>query len=112
MLEISEKISKAREDYLMKAECLGGSDPDKIRNELKQFFDHTNTYRNTVKKDLSKADSILRKGLKEHPIYKNKEILKMINTDYPKLLKAFHDEDEMLKKRLIEVFNKPVDNKK
>lgn len=114
MSEISEKISKAREDYLIKAECLGGSDPDKIRVELKRFFDYTNTYRNTVKKDLARADAIMKKGLKGHPLYKNKEMQKMINTDYPNLLKAFHDEDEMLKKRLVEVFNKPVpvDNKK
>lgn len=109
--EISENINKAREDYLRKIETLEGSDLEKIRSELKQFFDYTNTYRNTVKKDLSRADDIMRKGLKEHPLYKKKEFRTMINRDYPKLLKAFHDEDEALKKRLMEVFNKSKKDK-
>jgi len=109
--EISENINKAREDYLRKIETLEGSDLKKIRSELKQFFDYTNTYRNTVKKDLSRADDIMRKGLKEHPLYKKKEFRTMINKDYPKLLKAFHDEDEALKKRLMEVFNKSKNDK-
>jgi hypothetical protein len=105
--EISKKIDKIREDYLKKTESLEGSDLDSIRSDLKQFFDFTNTFRNTVKKELTKADIIMKKGLKEHPLYKKEEIRKMINTDYPKLLKSFHDEDERLKKRFIELFNKP-----
>jgi len=53
----------------------------------------------------------MKKGLKEHSLYKKEEIRKMINSDYPKLLKSFHDEDERLKKRFIELFNKPKENK-
>jgi hypothetical protein len=109
--EISEKISEARNNYFIKGESLGGSDPNKLRSELKKFFDYTNTYRNTVKKDLAKADAIMKKGLKEHPLYKKEEMRKMINSDYPKILKSFHDEDERLKKRFMEVFNKPRENK-
>ena len=109
--EISAKVDKARDDYLSKVDNLTGSDPEKLRSELKQFFDFTNTYRNTAKKELAKADAIMKKGIKEHPLYEKKEIKKMINSDYPKILKAFYDQDEYLKKRIIEILNDPKRNK-
>jgi hypothetical protein len=49
----------------------------------------------------------MRKGLKEHSIYEKKELRQMINSDYPKALKAFYDEDNYLKKRIMEVLNEP-----
>jgi hypothetical protein len=103
--EISDKLDQARDDFINKIESLIGSDPDKLRVEIKQFFDYTNTYRNNVKKELSKADGIMRKGLKEHPIFEKKEIKKMINSDYPKTLKAFYDEDNYLKRKIMEKLN-------
>lgn len=105
--EISGKLDQIRDDYIDKIETLTGSDPDKLRVEIKQFFDYTNTYRNGVKKELSKADGIMRKGLKEHPIFEKKEIKQMINSDYPKILKAFYDEDNYLKKKILEKLNEP-----
>ncbi len=105
--EISDKLDKAQDDFLDKTDTLAGTDPEKLRVEIKQFFDYTNTYRNTVKKELAAADSIMRKGLKEHSIYEKKELRQMINSDYPKALKAFYDEDNYLKKRIMEVLNEP-----
>ncbi len=97
--EISKRKDKAHEDYLEKLESLGGSD---IRSDLKRFFDFTNTYRNTVKKELAEADTIIKKGLndKRHPLHKKQQFRKILNTDYPKLIKSFHEEDERLKKDL------------
>lgn len=112
--EISDKLDQARYDFIDKIESLGGSDPNKLRVEIKQFFDYTNTYRNTVKKELSKADGIMRKGLKQHPIFEKKEIKQMINSDYPKTLKAFYDEDNYLKRKIMEKLNeapKPKEDK-
>ena len=104
--EISKRKDKAHEDYLEKLESLGGSD---IRSDLKRFFDFTNTYRNTVKKELAEADTIIKKGIndKKHPLYKKQQFRKILNTDYPKLIKSFHEEDERLKKRFTELFNTP-----
>ena len=50
--EIYRKIDKIQDNYLRKVDNLEGSDLEKIRSELKQFFDITNTSRNTVKKSL------------------------------------------------------------
>jgi hypothetical protein len=49
---------------------MGGSYPQKLKSALKQFFDFINTYRNTVKKLLLKADAIMQKGFKEDSPYK------------------------------------------
>lgn len=108
--EISKRKDKAHEDYLEKLESLGGSD---IRSDLKRFFDFTNTYRNTVKKELAEADSIIKKGIndKRHPLHKKQQFRKILNTDYPKLIKSFHEEDERLKKRFTELFNTPKSKK-
>lgn len=50
---------------------------------------------------------IIKKGLKEHPLNQKPVFRKMVNTDYPKLIRSFAEEDERLRKRFTEVFNKP-----
>lgn len=105
--EISSKLDEAKEEYILKMETLEGTGPTlrKLRIEIKLFFDYTNTYRNIVKKELYEAESILRKGLKKHPSFKDKEFRKMLNVDYPNAIKSLNDQDNYLKKRIAEVVN-------
>jgi len=104
--EISNKLDDIKDEYLDKISTLQGTGTiDKIRVEIKLFFDYTNTYRNAVKRELYEAESIMRRGLKNHPLYKNKEVRKMINVDYPKALKSLSDQDNYLKKRIGEILN-------
>lgn len=105
--KISSKLDEAKEEYLLKMETLEGKGPTlkKLRIEIKLFFDYTNTYRNIVKKELHEAESILRKGLKNHPSFKDKEFRKMLNVDYTNAVKSLNDQDNYLKKRIGEVLN-------
>jgi hypothetical protein len=94
-------------DYIAKMDTLQGTGPSlkKLRVEIKLFFDYTNTYRNAVKRELCEAESIMRKGLKKHPSFKDKEFRKMFNVDYPKAVKSLYDQDNYLKKRIGEILN-------
>jgi hypothetical protein len=109
--EISVRLDTAQFEYFGRIETLSGTDPDKLRIEIKQFFDYTNTYRNAVKKELAAADAIMRKGLKEHTVFKKKELREMFNRDYPRTIKPFYDQDDYLRKRVLEILNKPPKEK-
>lgn len=105
--EISSRLDDAKEEYILKMETLEGTGPSlkKLRVEIKLFFDYTNSYRNTVKRELNEAESILKRGLKKHPSFKDKEFRKMINVDYPKVVKSLNDQDNYLKRRIAEILN-------
>ena len=49
----------------------------------------------------------MKRGIKVHPVNEKIEFRKMINKDYPKVVKAFEQEDLQLKKRFSVLFNKP-----
>jgi len=104
--EISRRKDQAQEDYLEKVSNLGEGGSD-VKVLLKRFYDHTNAYRNIVKKELSEGDEILKKGIKAHPVYKKAPIKNMINRDYPQIVKNFNREDNQLRKRYAELFDKP-----
>lgn len=104
---ISNRLDEHKFDYIAKMDTLQGTGPSlkKLRVEIKLFFDYTNTYRNAVKRELCEAESIMRKGLKKHPSFKDKEFRKMFNVDYPKAVKSLYDQDNYLKKRIGEILN-------
>lgn len=106
--EITRRIEGATDDYINKIGNMNESFEN--RTKLKVFFDSTNSYRNTLKKEYTAKDAILQRGLKQHPIFENQEVKKMINTDYRNSLKAFHDQEGYLKKRITEIFNEPKRN--
>ena len=106
--EITRRIEGATEDYINKIGNMNESFEN--RTKLKVFFDCTNSYRNTIKKEYSAKDAILQRGLKQHPIFENQEVRKMIISDYRNSLKAFHDEEGYLKKIISEIFNEPKRN--
>lgn len=120
--EITRRIEGATDDYINKIGNMNESFEN--RTKLKVFFDWTNSYRNTIKKEYSAKDAILQRGLKQHPIFENQEVArrtptrgvlgrfarKMINSDYRNSLKAFHDQEGYLKKRISEIFNEPKRN--
>jgi hypothetical protein len=108
--EISRKKDQAYDDYLEKVGSLGEGKSD-TKVLIKLFHDHTNAYRNIVKKELAKGDEILKKGIKTHPVYAKHPIKHMINRDYPKLIRDFQREDDQLRKRYAELFNKPKSKK-
>uniref|UniRef100_A0AAU7YTV1 Uncharacterized protein n=1 Tax=Madurella sp. TaxID=2420206 RepID=A0AAU7YTV1_9PEZI len=106
--EITRRIEEVTDDYINKLGNMNESFEN--RTKLKVFFDSTNSYRNTLKKEYTAKDVILQKGLKQHPVFENKDFKKMINSDYRNTLKSFHDQEGYLKKRITEIFNEPKRN--
>lgn len=112
--QMSVNLAKAKNDLLDKIEALKGTDPDKLTLELRKFYDYTNTYRNAVRKELAEGEALIRKSIKEHhpSDYKHKALKQMLNTDYPKTIKAFYDEDNYLKKRIYHCLEEESKSKK
>jgi len=112
--QMSVNLAKAKNDFLDKIEALRGTDPDKLTLEMRKFYDYTNIYRNAVRKELAEGEALIRKGIKEHhpSVYKHKALKQMLNTDYPKTIKAFYDEDNYLKKRISHCLEEESKSKK
>ena len=109
--EISRRRDQAQDTYFEKVSSIGEGGSD-VKVLLKIFYDHTNAYRNIVKKELAEGDEIIKKGIKAHPVYQKRPFKNMINKDYPEIVKSFHREDNQLKKRYAELFDKPLSKKK
>ncbi len=106
--EATRRAEEATSNYINKVENM--NERFENRTKLKVFFDSTNSYRNTLKKEYTTKDAILQKGIKQHPAFENQELRKLINSDYRDTLKAFHDQEGYLKKRISEIFNEPKRN--
>jgi hypothetical protein len=65
--EILLRKEEVTEDYVNKIDDLGRTKlSDGLnKNNLKLFFNLTNEYRNSVRKELSKAEVIIQKGIKQ-----------------------------------------------
>jgi hypothetical protein len=65
--EILLRKEEVTEDYVNKIDDLGRTKlSDGLnKNNLKLFFNLTNEYRNYVRKELSKAEVIIQKGIKQ-----------------------------------------------
>lgn len=105
--EILLRKEEVTEDYVNKIDDLGRTKlSDGLnKNNLKLFFNLTNEYRNSVRKELSKAEVIIQKGIKQSWVFKEPEFKKMVNIDYPQANKAFNDQDGYLKKKVSEILN-------
>jgi hypothetical protein len=101
--EITKRISKTQEEYL---NSLIEMKQREVKNQLRVVFDLTNKYRNSVKKDFTAQEDIIRKCIKP-VLSEKKELKKMINVDYPKSLKLLHNEEELLRKRIAELLYEP-----
>jgi hypothetical protein len=49
----------------------------------------------------------VKRGIKVHPVNEKPEFRRMINKDFPKVIRAFEQEDIQLNKRFSVLFNKP-----
>ena len=109
-IEVESLIDKKRaihEEYLTKVENLSEGGGDFV-NKLKQFYNLTNAYRNTANKEVNALELIIHDSVRNtQPLYKNSDLKKTVNIDYPKFKKTFSDEDQKLRKRFSEVLNAP-----
>jgi hypothetical protein len=107
---IKESLAKMQEIqkvYLDKVEALGEEETKEVTKEkIKEFVDLTNTYRNSLKKELAKTELLIRQVIKDEPIYKEPHFKKMFNHDYPNAIKSYNTQEDLLKKKLIEELNK------
>lgn len=112
--EILTRKEQIHRDYLNKvdqitewAENTGSVD----KRFLKLYFDATNTYRNQVRKELTTVETIIQKNMQSSPEYKVKEFKKMLTTDYRNATIAFNNQEERVKVKLAEIFDKPKQKK-
>ena len=107
---INSLVDKKRdlhEEYLTKVENLSEGGGDFV-NKLKQFYNLTNAYRNTANKEVNALELIIHDSVRNtQPLYKNSDLKKTVNIDYPKFKKTFSDEDQKLRKRFSEILNAP-----
>jgi hypothetical protein len=64
-------------------------------------------YRNDMTKLSEEEYLIVKRGIKVHPVNEKPEFRRMINKDFPKVIRAFEQEDIQLNKRFSVLFNKP-----
>jgi hypothetical protein len=81
-----------------------------INNEtqqVKEFFDLLNAYRNKVIKEIVKLETVSHNGFKKNlpDLYKLKEFKQLINIDAPKAIKEVVDQDSYLKSKISEIIN-------
>lgn len=77
------------------------------RQQVKEFFDLLNAYRNKVRKEIIKLETVSHDGFKKNlpDLYKMKEFKQLINIDAPKAIKEVVDEDSYLKTKISEIIN-------
>ena len=102
-----DKKRALHEEYLTNVENLSEGGGDFI-NKLKQFYNLTNAYRNTANKEVNALELIIHDSVRNtQPLYKNSDLKKTVNIDYPKFKKTFSDEDQKVRKRFSELLNAP-----
>src|SRR6516225_3808691 len=100
MIEISTAIDDLHDDYFEKVARIGENATKMKKGYLNEFFALTNNFRNSVKKELLKSESILQKDVKLHSCFKNKDFKSMIMKEYPAATKAFNDQEGYLRKKV------------
>lgn len=77
------------------------------KQQVKEFFNIFNSYRNKVSKDINKLEHVTHEGFRINmpDLYKTKEFKQLINIDSPKVIKKVVDEDNYLKKKISEIIN-------
>lgn len=77
------------------------------KQQVKEFFDLINAYRNKVRKEIIKLETVSHDGFKNNlpDLYKMKEFKQLINIDAPKVIKEVVDEDSYLKTKISEIIN-------
>jgi hypothetical protein len=77
------------------------------KQQVKEFFDLLNAYRNKVRKEIVKLETVSHDGFKKNlpDLYKMKEFKQLINIDAPKAIKEVVDEDSYLKSKISEIIN-------
>ena len=77
------------------------------KQQVKEYFDLFNGYRNNVKKEISKLETVSRDGYRKHlpDLYKLKEFKQIVNVDAPKAIKEVVDQDGYLKSKISEIIN-------
>lgn len=101
----AENIYKLQNDHTKNIDKIRQINDDK--QQVKEFFDLLNAYRNNVKKEIVKLETVSRDGFRENlpDLYKLKEFKQLINVDAPKVIKDVVDQDGYLKSKLSEIIN-------
>jgi hypothetical protein len=77
------------------------------KQQVKEYFDLLNAYRNKVKKELSRLEIVSHDGFRKNipELYKLKEFKELVNKDVPKVIKDVVENDGYLKTKISEIIN-------
>jgi len=103
--EIAHTINKLQADNTSNIEKVRSIKDEK--QQVKEFFDLTNAYRNKVRKEIIKYETLVHNGYKNNDpeLYKTKEFKQLINKDVPQIIKKVVDQDSYLKSKISEIIN-------
>lgn len=103
-----QKIEIAQEKYISATRNVGLHND--VITQAKVYYAALNEQRNSVNKELNKADDIILKDLKSSPFctVKHEDCKNLVKTlkDYTKAKIVFNTQDSIMKKRLGELINK------
>lgn len=105
MSSYAENIYKLQNDYTRNIDKIRQIEDNK--QQVKEFFDLLNAYRNNVRKEIIKLETASRDGFRAFlpDLYKLKEFKQLVNVDAPKIIKEVVDQDAYLKTKLSEIIN-------
>ena len=102
--KIAKEVSLLHEDFTNNISNIGKIKDEK--QQVKEYFNLVNGYRNKVRKELVRLEGVTHEGLRNMPnLYKEKEFKQLINVDVPKVIKKVVDEDSYLKQKISEIIN-------
>lgn len=104
--EIHSDLVEIQQKYLDKVKKISQLENKTL--QLKEFYATLNEYRNSIVKELNKAENIILEDIRKSPLYKYPHLRKELNVGFVQAKKEFNDQDSYLKKKVGEI----IQNKK
>jgi len=102
---IKEKIEKLHVEHWVHINRIRNIENQQVL--VKEFFDFTNAYRNKVRVEIIKLETVSHDGFRKYlpDLYKMKEFKQLVNKDVPKARLEVVEQDNYLKKKISEIIN-------
>jgi hypothetical protein len=99
--EIHSKLVEIQDNYLAKVDKIAKLENKTV--QLKEFYATLNEYRNSILKELNKADNIILEDIRKSPLYKYPNLKKELNIGLVQAKKEFNEHDSYLRKKIGEI---------
>lgn len=101
--DINLKLIEIQDYYF--ARVKGLSKIESKAAQVREFYATMNQYRNSVYKELNKAESIILEDIRTSSLYKNTELKKVLNVEFTNAKKEFNTQDSYLKSKIGQILN-------